>query len=488
MIKKLSPFLITLFLGLLYLRTLAPGLTWAYDGADGGDLLAALATGGVPHPGGYPTYLLFASLYAELPLGSLAFRANLFSGFCMLLAAFALYHLVLALTNSSYVAGISSLLFGTFPLVWSQALITEVYALQALLSVLVLFFFVPQRVSAWRDIAGGLALGLALGNHLTAIFLFPFLLLQNARQNTSAQGTADLRALSKPYFQNLARRLLGLCLGLGVFLTIPVRARNQAPVNWGNAVDWDGFWWLVSGAMYRGRLGHYSLDYLLAGVRLWSRFLLDQMGIVGLSIALLYIVVFFRPSRLHLMTIWLALIYSLFAIVYYSPDTYVYLILPLLAFAVWIGLGCEYLIRKLPTKITFLKPLAITASIAFVIVNAFWLIPSIDISTDRRAEEFAQTTLNTVPENAIIVARGDEPTFALWYFQYAAGQRPDVAIVANDLSVQSWYRGVLTTTYPGLNVPDKLSVQSLMEFNPQRPVCVLGTDLKPQFECFLYSK
>jgi len=39
----------------LYARTLAPGLTWAHHAADGGDLLAAALTVGVPHPSGYPT-------------------------------------------------------------------------------------------------------------------------------------------------------------------------------------------------------------------------------------------------------------------------------------------------------------------------------------------------------------------------------------------------------------------------------------------------
>ena len=40
----------------LYGLTLAPGLTWAHGGVDGGDLLAAALTAGVPHPTGYPTY------------------------------------------------------------------------------------------------------------------------------------------------------------------------------------------------------------------------------------------------------------------------------------------------------------------------------------------------------------------------------------------------------------------------------------------------
>jgi len=171
-LKTLAPFLLAFFLGWLYLGTLAPGLTWAYDGADGGDLLTAIATGGVPHPSGYPTYILLASFFTKLPLGTLAFRGNLFSCLCMLLAIVVIYRLVFLMTVSTYAANLSTLLFGAFPLVWSQALITEVYALQTLLSVLVLFFLLPEQRSSWQGFAGGLVLSLAIGNHLTAFFYF----------------------------------------------------------------------------------------------------------------------------------------------------------------------------------------------------------------------------------------------------------------------------------------------------------------------------
>ena len=63
----------------LYASTAAPWLTWEHAGADGGDLITAAITGGVPHPSGYPTYCLLGRLYALLPLGSSARRLNLFS-------------------------------------------------------------------------------------------------------------------------------------------------------------------------------------------------------------------------------------------------------------------------------------------------------------------------------------------------------------------------------------------------------------------------
>ncbi len=63
----------------VYLLTAPPGLTWAHDSADGGDLISAALTLGVPHPSGYPTWTLLAALFSRLPLGTAAWRVTLLS-------------------------------------------------------------------------------------------------------------------------------------------------------------------------------------------------------------------------------------------------------------------------------------------------------------------------------------------------------------------------------------------------------------------------
>ena len=75
---------------LVYLLTLAPTITWAHDGADGGDLITAAYTLGVPHPPGYPVYCLLGHLFAHLPLRDVAWRLNLMSAVGAGLAALGL--------------------------------------------------------------------------------------------------------------------------------------------------------------------------------------------------------------------------------------------------------------------------------------------------------------------------------------------------------------------------------------------------------------
>ena len=161
---------------------MATGLTWANGGSDGGDLVTAAAVGGVPHPTGYPVYLLLAKLFQVIPIGSLAYRTNLLSAVCMTFASVVLYTLVVQNlvargTHQPQVAGlVAGFAFGLAPLVWSQSVITEVYALHALLVAILLFLYtqpLDRSTYRWR----GLCLGLALGNHITSILLLPIFVI-----------------------------------------------------------------------------------------------------------------------------------------------------------------------------------------------------------------------------------------------------------------------------------------------------------------------
>ena len=151
---------------MLYWLTLAPGLTWSHFGADGGELLAAATTNGVPHPPGYPLYMLLlqgwlAAAARLFPASDLAWRGNLLSallaavsvGLSVPLMARLLKRLIVgdpqATTAESGAvlwlwASLGSLAWGASQQLWSQALITEVYALHALIIVLLLWLlFAP---------------------------------------------------------------------------------------------------------------------------------------------------------------------------------------------------------------------------------------------------------------------------------------------------------------------------------------------------------
>ncbi|MFN8504882.1 protein O-mannosyl-transferase family [Kouleothrix sp.] len=169
----IAPALIVVVLGALYLRTLAPGVTWANEAADSGDLIAAAATLGVAHPSGYPAYLLLARLFMLLPIGDLAFRAGLLSVAAGLGAALGVYAAVRALAavpgwRGEVASAGAALICGLAPMLWSQAVVAEVYALNAMFVALLLWFIAEPARTRRALAARGLVAGLALGNHLTS--------------------------------------------------------------------------------------------------------------------------------------------------------------------------------------------------------------------------------------------------------------------------------------------------------------------------------
>ena len=479
----LLPGLVCLFLAALYGTTLAPGLTWAFDGADGGDLVTAAATGGVPHPSGYPTYMLIASTFLRLPFGSLAYRTNLLSAVCTVAAALVVYLTVRSFDRSDLSASIASLALGTFPLVWSQAIITEVYALHGLFAALLLRFSLVSSRNWWTDLLRGVVAGVALGNHLSIVLALPLLFVRSPQKPTPEGETGLAPVGSAAFPGSLFHQLLGLFLGLSVYGVIPLRAQAQPPVNWGHAANWPGLVWLASGRMYWGRLLDFGAGYLLTGLRAWSHLVLQQLGILGIVAVFVLLALLFKRSPLYLLTAWLLIVYSAFSILFYSPDSYVYLIPALVALSVWIGMGWRWITERLPPRFAHGRSIVVGCIGALFVGRALLAIPAMNLSADRTAEQYAQSILNTAPKRAIIFTTGDEATFSLWFAQYANGQRPDVAVVASDLLVQPWYHEVLGHTYPDLTVAEMAGVQDILRDNSERPHCHAGKELQATSTC-----
>src|SRR4030067_2379683 len=69
--------LVSLSVAVLYVSIAPTRLSNANFGSDGGDLLAAILTQGIPHPSGYPTYTLLGQLFQYLPFSTPVFRGIL---------------------------------------------------------------------------------------------------------------------------------------------------------------------------------------------------------------------------------------------------------------------------------------------------------------------------------------------------------------------------------------------------------------------------
>ncbi|MFZ5884598.1 MAG: DUF2723 domain-containing protein [Chloroflexota bacterium] len=475
--RSLPSILLTAFLLVIYLNTMAPGLTWANDGSDGGDLITAAYTGGVPHPSGYPLYLLLARLFQAIPIGTLAWRTNLMSAMFAAFSALLVYHLVSRALNeqnlkhAGFAALLAGIVFGLTPLLWSQAVITEVYALQAFLTALILYLYIfPNPLS---DFKRALILGLAAGNHLTTLLLLPLMFWDSSH-------SVPNRPLSLA--SSLTRKLAGFILGISLYLTLPLRAHAGAPVNWGNPQTLEGFWWLVSGSLYRSYYLQSPLPVAAERIQAWASLMIQQFGWLGIVLGVTGLIVWFQPSRLYLSTLWVGAAHTVFALVYSSNDSYLYLLPLCMVFSIWAGLAVGHALNMLQSQM--LKAGMGILLTAFFLVQGLSHAEQVDASHDQRAERFGRQVLSEVPKDALVFVKGDRAVFTLWYFHFALDQRPDVAVVAEELLHFDWYVETLHAAYPALTIPSPLPwTQTLAAANPARPLCYVQYVERAEIEC-----
>ena len=452
---------------LVYVLTLAPDITWAHDGGDGGDLITAVVTGGIPHPPGYPTYLLLATPWARLPLGNPAWRLNLFSALAAAgaagLTALAVARMAELAGHSPHVAEVAGIGAGSAlafsPVLWSQAVIAEVYTLGALFAALLMFLAGATRCARDcpdRAAAFGAATGLALG----------------------AQPTLILAGLLAPFalgrrWKGWAWAGLGLAAGLLVFLVLPIRALGGSPVNWGDASTLNGFWWLVSAQLYHGYAFALPLSSLGARLVAWASLLARQFTPVGALFAAWGLWQLFKLQRGQALAM-LAMFagWSVFAIGYNTTDSYVYLVPAFVVGAVWLGVGLAEMLGR--ARFAWHLALQVVVALALPLAELLLGWSAVDVHTDRAAVTFGQTILEQAPPHAILVTARDAHTFTLWYFRYARSQRLDVTVVDLDLLAMPWYR---TTIVRETGLHDLEATANALEVlrASGRPVCQVGS-------------
>src|SRR3989338_6090208 len=111
----------------IYLLTLCPTV----DVGDAGELIAAAYTLGIPHPPGYPLYCILGKLFTFIPIGSIAYRTNMMSAFFAAACAGTVYLILRLKEIRKAASAVSAFLLAFSSMFWSQAVISEVYAMNA---------------------------------------------------------------------------------------------------------------------------------------------------------------------------------------------------------------------------------------------------------------------------------------------------------------------------------------------------------------------
>ena len=211
--------LTALLAGCLYLATLQPDFGGPEDTPKFQFVGHVLGT---PHPPGYPLYVVLSHLFVKsVRLGTVAYRANLFSAVMAVAACVLVFAIARVLGSSRWSAAGAALAMAAGASFWRSAVFAEVYSLGAAAAAAslccVLVWGIRDGGARWL-LAGIGATSAAFGNHLTIVGVVPayvaYVLWRNPR-------------VLRPRF--LAAALLLITLGLGQYYFIVLRTMQGAP-------------------------------------------------------------------------------------------------------------------------------------------------------------------------------------------------------------------------------------------------------------------
>src|SRR6188472_1783257 len=253
----------------VYLRTLLPGVSFG-DWAEAEMIPSRL---GILHPTGYPLYSLVGTLFSIIPVGSVAYRANLLSAVAAAAAVGVMVLIAVRLGVRPVIAFAAALGLAFTGTIWQEATFSEMNGLHLLLVALLL-----HRALVWREerrdrdlLLGALIGGLCVANHGLAITVVPIVVLfvlVDARREIGARPMLLVKAGA------------GFAVGLLPYLWLPLRALAGPAEAYSPFLTLDGLFYHISGAQFRGDMHFASIDSLRAA---WAALPQVADQVLGLS-------------------------------------------------------------------------------------------------------------------------------------------------------------------------------------------------------------
>lgn len=430
----------------LYVATCRPDLV----GGDPGEFQFVSWVLGIPHHTGYPLYTMAGWLWAQLPLGSVAWRMNLFSTLfgaaSVGLAAALAIRLGRGVAGASVAGVVAGLALAFSPLSWHWATIAGVRsgAVAEVGWMLLAAVGVLGAADEWRGRALvwlALSVGVALAHHRSGALAVPGIAL--ALATVPAVWRIPLR-----------RWVLAAVVGflpLLTYLYLPIRGGQAPPFQQWHPETWDGFWDLA--LAYEHSRVHFAfpLEAMPGRAQLLLTHLVGEFGRVGLALAVVgsvWLLVRWPRAWLVLAAFfaaqsWQVLNWDV------GPEqlNVVYQLPAHLVLAVWLGLGVlavgalagrllpnRALLRAAPVAALGLLALAwlgVRGANELLVIRAKMLQP---VNHDRsvladgyEARRIVGGGLARVEPNAVVVGDWEQAT-VVWYLQLVEGAEPGVQI------------------------------------------------------------
>src|SRR6059058_5164605 len=485
---------------LLYSWTLAPTVTLT----DSGELIVVARGLGIAHPPGVPLWIILAHLASLMPFGNIAVRINFSSALFAALAS-AMVALVVAefmiiglyliqpkrtkksterrkTTQDSTTDRVlvlapalgAGLLMAFSRTLWFYATITEVYALNTLLILVIFFLMLRWRRRIIADkmhigtainageitsqitsydaclYAAALVFGLALGvHHVTVALTLPAIAVIVYR----TQGVRFFTGRRLIY-----AALISIGALIAVYAYLPLAASRSPVINWGHPRSMQEIWWHLTGRQYQV---YFSFKPEIMGEQFaeFCRMALREFGFPWLPLSLvLAFAGFVDAFKRDRTTFWFLLTVIIADLAYalsyeIAEDKDAYYLPAFISIAVAAGLGIRWMIGRAVSKPAPAGRLSVAVAVVVLLVCAITLAANWPFNNRRQyfiAYDYVENLLSTIAPNSLLLTLDWQVVSPMFYAQEIEQRRRDVKVVDINLLRRSWYFDYLSRAYPGL--------------------------------------
>lgn len=413
---------------------------------DSAELAAAIASGGIPHPPGFPLYLILAKVFCLIIPYNIGFASGLFSAVCgagsIALVFIVSRILIGAIFSNKELARVlsigGSLALAMTASMAAQATRAEVYSLNLLLFMIALYFLCDLAVNTGRNkfrskrfILASLFLGMGIANHhLTLILVLPAFIYLAVR----------LKLGGKVILGSIAAFILPVTL-YGYLIALAIKSPD---LNWGNPNNLIALIAVVSGKGFSTPVSAFSPSHLSQNMMFNLSLLYRQLGPILTILAIIGIYSSWKYNRMISVFLIMCIIFNLFSTIfneyfyYENADIHGYLLISLICAVIFSLIGLLSIADKIQSKFAIY-------SVAIILVIAI-TIPAItnygwaDLSGNYSAKILAESIVGNCTQGALMVTSSYNSYFIIKALQHVYGERKDILVTNVYLFGQKWYR------------------------------------------------
>jgi hypothetical protein len=295
-------------------------------------------------------------------------------------------------------------------------------------------------------------LGLGLGNHPTLVVLL-------------IVGVPLLFAARMLTFKDWVLMIGAMAIGLSIYAYLPFAASGAPSVNWGYPSSVSGFWWTVSGAPYRGYFLGLPLAQIPSRIAEWGDLLYRHFNLLGVILGVLGLWHLAERARsMFLLTFTTIIIIGGYSVLYFSRDSFLYLIPAALSFSLLVGVGTAWLLFTVVTvwKFSYARLVVWLAILVIGPVLTMALnFSSVDLSKNHEANLYIERIVEKIPPGSMVLAASDAQVFSLWYGSYVLYPEHEIVPVVSPmvLLLYEWYWLTLQANHPTA-IPEGPSIQN----------------------------